>query len=149
MSPKLDLAGIPERRDTVVLVLLCYKIWIKSSPDQSWQAFQTGYRLREAMSPKLDLAGIPERRDTVVVDADDLLLRREITEEFPQAIYRVRRPADDFHAVLRDIRISRGIFHNQERLDSERARCGNELAASPAGIAFDQYNPLWHVPFSP
>src|SRR3954467_2333014 len=49
------------------LVLLCYKIWIKSSPDQSWQAFQTGYRLREAMSPKLDLAGIPERRDTVVL----------------------------------------------------------------------------------
>src|SRR5438309_11912078 len=61
MSPKLDLAGIPERRDTVVLVLLCYKIWIKSSPDQSWQAFQTSYRLRETMSTKLDLAGIPER----------------------------------------------------------------------------------------
>src|SRR3954447_12953661 len=53
--------------NTAVLVLLCYKIWIRSSPDQSWQAFQTGYRLREAMSPKLDLAGIPERRDTVVV----------------------------------------------------------------------------------
>jgi hypothetical protein len=50
-----------------LVVLLCYKIWIKSSPDQSWQAFQTGYRLREAMSPKLDLAGIPERRDTVVL----------------------------------------------------------------------------------
>src|SRR3954447_24318186 len=53
--------------NTAVLVLLCYKIWIRSSPDQSWQAFQTGYRLREAMSPKLDLAGIPERRDTVVL----------------------------------------------------------------------------------
>src|SRR3954447_19340269 len=54
--------------NTAVLVLLCYKIWIRSSPDQSWQAFQTGYRLREAMSPKLDLAGIPERRDTVVLE---------------------------------------------------------------------------------
>src|SRR3982750_2918444 len=54
---------------------LCYKIWIKSSPDQSWQAFQTGYRLREAMSPKLDLTGIPEIRDTVVLGSYDKLAK--------------------------------------------------------------------------